>query len=182
MRCFGSSPHSRCPVKETANLGPPAWKPKHVRFILSPTQAVLSVCNPMDRAGDGVLVWLCRRSDWVVRAARRRRGVVLVGTFALVRPLFCPLRRNLRGRLDVICAASLGLMVHFRFGAYSVHLLLSGPGQRRHQQLVRTVLRSGPGRAFKIETGHGRAVFTEISTFAGIAFVAVVVGVMTRFF
>ncbi len=98
----------------------------------------------------------------VSSAARRRRGDVLVGTVALVRPLFCALRRHLCGRLDGVRAASLGAVVDPRFRTDPVHLLLPGPGQRRHQQLVRAVLRSGPGRAFEIEAGHGRAVLPRI--------------------
>src|ERR1700681_267898 len=154
----------------------------NVRFIFPPAETVLSVGHRLDGAGDGVLVRLCRQSHRVVCARRCRRGDILVGTVALVRPLFRPLRRNLRPRLDGVRAASLGAVVRPRFRADPVHILFSGPGQRRHQQLVRAVLRSRPGRAFEIEAGHGRAVYTELSTFAGIALVAVVVGVMTRFF
>ena len=42
---------------------------------------------------------------------------------------------HLRRRLDGVRAASLGAVVHPRFRADPVHLLFSGPGQRRHQQL-----------------------------------------------
>ena len=73
-------------------------------------------------------------------------------------------------------------MVDPRFRADPVHLLFSGRGQRRHQQLVRAILRSRPGRAFEIEAGHVGQFYSELSTFAGIALIAVVVGVMTRFF
>jgi hypothetical protein len=107
-----------------------------VRFIFPPPETVLSIGHRLDGAGDGVLVWLCRQSHRVDCARRCRRGDILVGTVALVRPLFCPLRRNLRRRLDGVGAASLGAVVHPRFRADPVHLLFSGPGQRRHQQLV----------------------------------------------
>src|ERR1700681_2066324 len=134
----------------------------NVRFIFPPAETVLSVGHRLDGAGDGVLVWRCRQSHRVVCARRCRRGDILVGTVALVRPLFRPLRRNLRRRLDGVRAASLGAVVHPRFRADPVHFLFSGPGQRRHQQLVRAVLRSRPGRAFEIEAGHGRAVLQRI--------------------
>ena len=134
----------------------------NVRFIFPPPETVLSVGHGLDGAGDGVLVWLCRQSHRVVCARRCRRGDILVGIVALVRPLFCPLRRNLRRRLDGVRAASLGAVVHPRFSADPVHFLFSGSGQRRYQQLVRAVLRSRPGRAFEIEAGHGRAVLQRI--------------------
>src|SRR5258708_14554715 len=75
--------------KAAANPLTREWMPNDVRFIFPATKTVLSVGDRLDGAGDGVLVWLRRRSDRVVRARCRRRGAVLVGTVAFVRPLFC---------------------------------------------------------------------------------------------
>ena len=94
--------------------------------------------------------------------AAGRRGDVLGGAGALVRPLFCPLLPIFAAAWMCVFAASLGAVVHSRLRADPVHLLLSGPGQRRDQQLVRAVLRSCPGRTFQIEAGHGRAVLQRI--------------------
>src|ERR1700744_6066496 len=111
----------------TSETGPP-----NVCFFFSPAQAVFLVGRRMGRAGDGVLVWL-RQSRGRVVFRRGRRGAVLVGAVALVRFLLRGLRRDLRGFLDVVRAASLGAMVDHRFGADPVYLLFSSAGQRRDQ-------------------------------------------------
>src|SRR5258708_27125292 len=74
--------------KAAANPLTREWIPNDVRFIFPATKTVLSVGDRLDGAGDGVLVWLRRRSDRVVRAPCRPRGAVLVGTVAFIPPPF----------------------------------------------------------------------------------------------
>ena len=84
-------------------------------------------------------------------------GVVGVALFWSARSLWLDLYFALcvaifAGAWMVSGAASLVTVVDHRFRADPVYLVLSGPGQRRHQQLVRAVLRSRPGCAFEIRS------------------------------
>src|ERR1700733_1151636 len=55
--------------------------------------------------------------------------------------------------LDGVFTTPLGKLVHSWFGADPVHFVLSGPGQCRHQQLVRAILRSFASCPFKVGSG-----------------------------
>ena len=162
MRCFGPSPHSRCPVKESANLAARGWIPSmFVSFFPRPKLFFLSAIVWTALA---MAFWYGFAGDLIGSSAPEGVGVAL---FWSARSLWFDLYfavsvAHLRRGLDVVCAASLGAMVHFGLRADPVHHLFSGPGQRRHQQLVWAVLRSGPGRAFQIGAGHGRAVLRRI--------------------
>src|ERR1700759_700782 len=109
---YGVSALRRIQVScKTRQNSDPSVDARYVCFIFPPPQAVLSVDSPLVLAGNGVLVWLRPKSLWVVcargRCSGRRRGDVLVSAVSLVRSLFCALRRDLRGCLDVVRAASL---------------------------------------------------------------------------
>src|SRR5579872_4205174 len=107
------------------------WISRHVRFVLPSPKAVLLVGTCLDSAVDGALVRLCGRPRRAVQDDRR--VIVLVGGVAMVRSLFPDRGRNLRWLLASVRTASVGRMVGLGFRADPVHLVLPGPGQRRHQ-------------------------------------------------
>ena len=80
------------------------------------------------------------------------------------------------------CAPSLGALVDTGFGADPVRHVFPGAGQRRHQRLVRAVLRSDPDGARQIGPGRAGAILLSLRTLRGSPSSRSTVGVMTRFF
>src|SRR5215470_13941737 len=120
-----------------------------VRLVLSKSSPVLLVGSPMERSCRGHLVLDRKTARRCIRigagiAGRTadHRGLgFLVETVPLVLHLLRGGRRDLRRLLDDLRAPSLAALVHPRLRPDDLPNLLSGAGERRDQQLARSVLR-----------------------------------------
>src|SRR6266550_7388495 len=182
MRCFGSSPHSRCPVKETANLGPQRGNQNmFVSFFPQPRLFFLSAILWTALA---MAFWYGFAADLIGSSAPQGVGVAL---FWSARSLWFDLYFAL---CVAIFAAAWMLFAPHRWALWSIFGSALILFTSYFQVQVSVAINSWYGPFYdlvqaalsKSKPVTVEQFYTEISTFAGIAFVAVVVGVMTRFF